>query len=47
MTLVFVLYFLVNVAYFAALPKATILKSSQITASLYFQTLFGAQAAKG
>ncbi|WOO78733.1 High-affinity methionine permease [Vanrija pseudolonga] len=46
-SVVFVLYFLVNVAYFAALPKATILKSSQITASLYFQTLFGAQAAKG
>ncbi|KAL1412172.1 hypothetical protein Q8F55_003182 [Vanrija albida] len=46
-TVVFVLYFLVNIAYFAALPKDTILHSNQITATLYFQTLFGAKAAKG
>ncbi|KAL1410619.1 hypothetical protein Q8F55_004636 [Vanrija albida] len=46
-SVVFVLYFLVNIAYFAALPKATILKSNQITATLYFQTLFGPKAAKG
>lgn len=28
-------------------PKATILSSNQITATLYFQTLFGKSAAKG
>ncbi|KAL1413321.1 hypothetical protein Q8F55_001080 [Vanrija albida] len=46
-TIVFVLYFLVNIAYFAALPKTEIIKSSQVTASLYFKTLFGDKAAKG
>lgn len=47
LVVVAILYVLVNVAYFAALPKLTILNSKQITATLYFETLFGSTAAKG
>ncbi|KAK4688973.1 hypothetical protein P7C73_g1143, partial [Tremellales sp. Uapishka_1] len=46
-SIVAILYFLVNVAYFAALPKADIIASTQVTASLFFQRVFGEKAAKG
>ena len=45
--LVAVLYMLCNVAYFAAVPKAAILKADTTTASLFFTAVFGEQAAKG
>ena len=41
-----VLYLLTQVAYFAAVPREDILGSTQIIASLYFQNMFGASAAK-
>ena len=41
--IVAVLYVLANVAYFAAVPKADILKSGQTVAALFFQNVFGHQ----
>jgi amino acid transporter len=38
---VFVLYMLANVAYFAAVPKEEIRKSGEMTASLFFGAVFG------
>ncbi|OCF60250.1 high-affinity methionine permease [Kwoniella mangroviensis CBS 10435] len=42
-----VLYLLANIAYFAVLTKAEIKGSTQVTASIFWQKLFGARAAKG
>jgi amino acid transporter len=42
-----VLYILCNVAYFAAVPKEDILGSSTLTAALFFENVFGVQAARG
>lgn len=39
-----VLYMLVNIAYFAAVPKAEILTSGRIVAASFFRNVFGAQA---
>nr|XP_019008023.1 uncharacterized protein I206_07191 [Kwoniella pini CBS 10737]OCF46804.1 hypothetical protein I206_07191 [Kwoniella pini CBS 10737] len=47
LVIVATLYTLVNIAYFAAIPKAEIKASKQIIASLFFQKVFGAKAAKG
>ncbi|KAG6837243.1 hypothetical protein H0H93_012638 [Arthromyces matolae] len=41
LTIVFTLYFFVNIAYFAAIPKAEIRTSKQLTASLFFLAVFG------
>jgi amino acid transporter len=38
-------YILANVAYFAALPKGELVKSSQIAASLFFEHVFGSSGA--
>jgi amino acid transporter len=45
--IIFVLYFLVNIAYFAGVPKADLKTSSQTTASLFFANVFGDKAAQG
>ena len=45
--IVAILYILVNIAYFAAIPKAEIVTSTQVTATLFFTKLFGERAAKG
>lgn len=42
-----ILYTLVNIAYFAAIPKAELASSAQVTATLFFERLFGARAAQG
>ena len=39
-----VVYMLVNIAYFAAVPKEDILTSGQTVAALYFRNMFGASA---
>jgi len=44
MASVTILYMLVNVAYFAAVPKADILSSGRIIAALYFRNMFGPKA---
>ena len=41
-----IVYMLVNVAYFAAVPKADILASGQTVAALYFENMFGQSASK-
>ncbi|KAH6913157.1 high affinity methionine permease [Coprinopsis sp. MPI-PUGE-AT-0042] len=41
LTLVFVLYFFANIAYFAAVPKESIRTSRELTASLFFSAVFG------
>ncbi|THH13249.1 hypothetical protein EW146_g6945 [Bondarzewia mesenterica] len=41
-----IVYMLVNVAYFAAVPKADILTSGRTVAALYFRNMFGAKAEK-
>lgn len=41
-----VVYMLVNIAYFAAVPKADILSSGQTVAALYFRNMFGVKAEK-
>ncbi|KAF8150647.1 high affinity methionine permease [Crassisporium funariophilum] len=41
LTLVFVLYFFANIAYFAAIPKESIRTSQELTASLFFTAVFG------
>ncbi|KAK0534508.1 methionine permease [Tilletia horrida] len=38
------LYMLVNIAYFAAIPKADILNSQQAVAAIFFENMFGAPA---
>ncbi|KAH8738336.1 amino acid permease-domain-containing protein [Ilyonectria robusta] len=40
LVIVFVLYFLCNIAYFAVVPKAEFAEASQIAASLFFAKLF-------
>ncbi|KAK7709098.1 hypothetical protein SLS57_008824 [Botryosphaeria dothidea] len=45
--IVAILYILCNIAYFAAVPKADILESEQVAASLFFTAIFGERAAKG
>ena len=45
--IVAVLYVLANIAYFAAVPKAQLMKSSQVAASLFFEKVFGSTSAKG
>ncbi|KAI0065303.1 high-affinity methionine permease [Artomyces pyxidatus] len=46
MASVTVVYILVNVAYFAAVPKADILTSGRTIAALYFRNMFGPRAEK-
>ncbi|TFK75091.1 high affinity methionine permease [Pluteus cervinus] len=45
LTIVFVLYFFANIAYFAAIPKEQIRTSNQLTASLFFTAVFGTNKA--
>ena len=40
------MYMLVNIAYFAAVPKQEILDSGQILAATFFKNMFGARAQK-
>ncbi|WVQ78135.1 hypothetical protein IAT38_000216 [Cryptococcus sp. DSM 104549] len=47
LSIVAVLYMLVNIAYFAAIPKDEIKTSTQVTASLFFEKVFGHKAAQG
>ncbi|VUC30570.1 unnamed protein product [Clonostachys rosea] len=42
--IVFTLYFLCNIAYFAAVPKDVFIKSSELAASVFFRTAFGSAA---
>uniref|UniRef100_A0A8H7TTU6 Uncharacterized protein n=1 Tax=Bionectria ochroleuca TaxID=29856 RepID=A0A8H7TTU6_BIOOC len=42
--IVFTLYFLCNIAYFAAVPKDTFIKSSELAAAVFFRTAFGSTA---
>ncbi|EAT77829.1 hypothetical protein HBI56_192910 [Parastagonospora nodorum] len=42
--IVFILYFLCNIAYFAAVPKEVFVKSSELAASVFFRTAFGSRA---
>lgn len=41
MTLVAILYILVNIAFFAAVPKADLKEAKQVAAALFFQAVFG------
>lgn len=41
-----IIYMLVQVAYFAAVPKEDIAKSTQVVAAYYFQNMFGVNARK-
>ncbi|KAK0391428.1 hypothetical protein NLU13_0928 [Sarocladium strictum] len=41
---VFCLYLLCNVAYFAAVPKAVFMESSELAAAVFFRTAFGSAA---
>ncbi|KJA26265.1 hypothetical protein HYPSUDRAFT_199018 [Hypholoma sublateritium FD-334 SS-4] len=41
LTVVFVLYWFTNIAYFAAIPKEAIRTSQELTASLFFRAVFG------
>jgi amino acid transporter len=41
---VFVLYFLCNIAYFAAVPKADFIESREVAAAVFFRTAFGRKA---
>jgi amino acid transporter len=41
LTVVFILYFFANIAYFAAIPKEAIRESKELTASLFFTAVFG------
>jgi amino acid transporter len=45
--IVSILYVLANVAYFAAVPAAQIRSSKELTAALFFESVFGGKAAKG
>ncbi|KAH8819833.1 amino acid transporter-like protein [Xylogone sp. PMI_703] len=46
--IVSILYMLCNIAYFAAVPKASLVKSNQLAASLFFSAVFGsAKASRG
>ncbi|KAJ4490247.1 high affinity methionine permease [Lentinula aciculospora] len=38
--IVFILYFMANVAYFATVPKEVIMESHELTASLFFEAIF-------
>jgi amino acid transporter len=40
----FTLYFLCNIAYFAAVPKEVFVKSSELAAAVFFRTAFGSTA---
>ncbi|KAG9185625.1 hypothetical protein G6011_06956 [Alternaria panax] len=42
--IVFILYFLCNIAYFAAIPKETFIDSSELAAAVFFRTVFGSAA---
>ncbi|RMZ87064.1 hypothetical protein DV736_g5712, partial [Chaetothyriales sp. CBS 134916] len=43
--IVAILYILANIAYFSAVPKEELVKSSQIAASLFFEHVFGSSGA--
>lgn len=45
--IVFVLYTLANVAYFAAVPAAEIRESGELAAALFFEAVFGTKHARG
>lgn len=42
--IVFVLYFLCNIAYFAAVPKEDFIESKEVAAAVFFRTAFGSAA---
>ncbi|RFU25893.1 hypothetical protein B7463_g10429, partial [Scytalidium lignicola] len=43
--IVSILYIFCNIAYFAAVPKASLIQSNQLAASLFFSAVFGAASA--
>lgn len=45
--IVFILYVLANVAYFAAVPAANIRESGELAAALFFEAVFGTKHARG
>ncbi|KAH7092499.1 high affinity methionine permease [Paraphoma chrysanthemicola] len=45
--IVFILYVLANVAYFAAVPAAEIRESGELAAALFFEAVFGSKHARG
>lgn len=45
--IVFILYVLANVAFFAAVPAVQIRESGELAAALFFEAVFGTKAAKG
>ncbi|KAI8938449.1 hypothetical protein NX059_004341 [Plenodomus lindquistii] len=47
LVIVFILYILANVAYFAAVPADQIRESGELTAALFFEAVFGAKHARG
>jgi amino acid transporter len=47
LVIVFVLYVLANVAYFAAVPAAEIRESGELAAALFFEAVFGTKHARG
>lgn len=47
MVIVFILYVLANVAYFAAVPAAEIRESGELAAALFFEAVFGSKHARG
>jgi amino acid transporter len=44
LVIVFCLYFLCNVAYFAAVPKEVFVTSKELAAAVFFRTVFGSKA---
>ncbi|KAF1846367.1 high-affinity methionine permease [Cucurbitaria berberidis CBS 394.84] len=47
LVIVFILYVLANVAYFAAVPADEIRKSGELAAALFFEAVFGTKSARG
>jgi amino acid transporter len=47
LVIVFILYVLANVAYFAAVPAAEIRESGELAAALFFEAVFGDKHARG
>jgi amino acid transporter len=47
LVIVFILYVLANVAYFAAVPAAEIRESGELAAALFFEAVFGSKHARG
>ncbi|KAL6702793.1 hypothetical protein ACN47E_000929 [Coniothyrium glycines] len=47
LVIIFVLYILTNIAFFAAIPAAEIRESGELTAALFFEAVFGSKHARG